>query len=434
MAQPVIEVERLSKRYQIGAIGASSIRDSLERWWDGFRGARSRPGDDTPGGSRASDPTEYWALRDATFSIFRGDVVGIVGNNGAGKSTILKLLSRITEPTYGRAVLRGRVASLLEVGTGFHPDLTGRDNVYMNGAILGMRIAEIDEKFDDIVDFAEIGRFIDTPVKRYSSGMYVRLAFAVAAHLQPEILLIDEVLAVGDAAFQKRCLGKMGDLARDGRTILFVSHNMAAVQALCKSTVWLERGSVKAIGDTRSVLASYMRPDSDGELPRGWKGEADSNRSDVSLEALELRTSNGDDPHFLTVASALKIVARYRRRNPALTLSLSLQVTNESGVCVFVSPSSSGIAACADGAPASLYESECQIPAHLLNEGTYSLTVHFVKNRSEVIRSYENLLRVVIHDDPSGRDGWYGTWAGIVRPRLEWKTFQVDDGQIEGET
>jgi len=223
--KPVIEIEKLSKLYRLGARGAGE---------------------------------DFWALRDVSFNVATGDVLGIVGRNGAGKSTLLKVLSRITQPTSGRARLRGRVASLLEVGTGFHPELSGRENIFLNGAILGMRRAEIARKFDEIVAFAEIEQFLDTPVKRYSSGMYVRLAFAVAAHLEPEILIVDEVLAVGDAAFQKRCLGKMTEVARGGRTILFVSHNMSAVQTLCGRAVLLEKGSVAAIGEPAEVLARYL--------------------------------------------------------------------------------------------------------------------------------------------------------------------------------
>ncbi|MEQ1862040.1 MAG: ABC transporter ATP-binding protein [Chthoniobacteraceae bacterium] len=243
MTKPIIEIDRISKLYRLGSIGAGSLRESVARWW---RGAGT------------ADPREFWALRDVSFEVAPGEVVGLVGHNGAGKSTLLKILSRVTEPTSGRAVLRGRAASLLEVGTGFHPDLTGRENIFLNGAILGMKRAEIARKFDDIVEFAEIGAFLDTPVKRYSSGMYVRLAFAVAAHLDPEILIIDEVLAVGDAAFQKKCLGKMQDVASGGRTVIFVSHNMASMQALCDRAVMLEEGRVAAQGATATVLARYL--------------------------------------------------------------------------------------------------------------------------------------------------------------------------------
>jgi lipopolysaccharide transport system ATP-binding protein len=252
MSDVAIRVDHLGKRYRLGEIGGfGSLGSRLGRLLggrrDGDAGHPARPTDD-----------EIWALRDVCLEVKRGEVVGIVGANGAGKSTLLKVLSRITEPTEGQALVYGRVGSLLEVGTGFHPELTGRDNIYLNAAILGMRKAEIDRKLDEIVAFAEIEKFLDTPVKRYSSGMYVRLAFAVAAQLEPEILLVDEVLSVGDASFQKRCLGKMGEVSRAGRTVLFVSHNMGAVKALTTSAVWLEKGRVRDRGDAVEVVNRYL--------------------------------------------------------------------------------------------------------------------------------------------------------------------------------
>ena len=254
MSDIAIRVENLSKLYHIGALQQrhDTLRDALVATVS----PRQRPNRSTN-----SDDTDLWALRDVSFEVKRGEVVGIIGRNGAGKSTLLKILSRITEPTSGRAEIHGRVGSLLEVGTGFHPELTGRENIYLNGAILGMRRAEIDRKFDEIVAFAEIEKFLDTPVKRYSSGMYVRLAFAVAAHLEPEILLVDEVLAVGDADFQKKCLGKMGDVARKGRTVLFVSHNMGAIAALCTTGVFLEAGSAALRGEAAQVVKAVRRWD-----------------------------------------------------------------------------------------------------------------------------------------------------------------------------
>jgi lipopolysaccharide transport system ATP-binding protein len=257
MSAPVLSVERLGKRYRLrhheDAAPYATLRDTIAgafaapfRW---VNGARLPP----------VTIDDFWALRDVSFDVAPGDVVGIIGRNGAGKSTLLKILSRITEPTAGRVTLRGRVASLLEVGTGFHPELTGRENIFLNGAILGMTRQEIRRNFDSIVSFAEVERFLDTPVKRYSSGMYVRLAFAVAAHLEPDILVIDEVLAVGDAEFQKKSLGKMHDVSRGGRTVLFVSHNMAAVQALCTRAIWLDRGQVAEAGATQPVIARYLQ-------------------------------------------------------------------------------------------------------------------------------------------------------------------------------
>jgi lipopolysaccharide transport system ATP-binding protein len=257
MAAPAVRVSGLGKQYRLGTDRA--VQDMLrDRIADGARGLARRLRRGWRSGAPRDDGSTIWALRDVSFDVAPGDVVGIIGGNGAGKSTLLKILSRITAPTTGRAEIRGRVASLLEVGTGFHPDLTGRENIFLNGAILGMRREEIHRKLDAIVTFAEVERFLDTAVRHYSSGMYVRLAFAVAAHLEPEILIVDEVLAVGDARFQKKCLGKIDAVARGGRTVLFVSHNMAAVQRLCTSALLLDRGQLVFRGDPRATVARYL--------------------------------------------------------------------------------------------------------------------------------------------------------------------------------
>lgn len=265
MSETAIKIEGLGKRYKIGTLKRhDTLRDQLvylvsKRFSRNGNGNHSLSRDLLASQAMPDSASDtFWALKDVSFDVKRGEVVGIIGRNGAGKSTLLKILSRITEPTAGYADINGRVGSLLEVGTGFHPELTGRENIYLNGSILGMKRAEITSKFDEIVAFAEVEKFIDTPVKHYSSGMYVRLAFAVAAHMETEILLVDEVLAVGDAAFQKRCLGKMGDVARHGRTVLFVSHNMAAVENLCKRALLLDRGKVRYVGDAKHCVTSYL--------------------------------------------------------------------------------------------------------------------------------------------------------------------------------
>lgn len=257
---PVISVEHVSKQYRLGAVGSGTIKDDLKRWWHRTTG-REDPfitvGEVNDKATRATG-NYVWALRDISFEVQRGEVLGIIGRNGAGKSTMLKILSRVAEPTTGRITIKGRVASLLEVGTGMHPELTGRENVYLNGAILGMNRREIDRKFDEIVAFSGVERFIDTPIKRYSSGMHVRLGFAVAAHLEPEILIVDEVLAVGDADFQKRCLGKMKDVSeKDGRAVIFVSHNVGAIQRLCTSCLLLHNGTFQFKADPRSAIDHY---------------------------------------------------------------------------------------------------------------------------------------------------------------------------------
>jgi lipopolysaccharide transport system ATP-binding protein len=253
MSRPIIEVENLSKRYRLGQFNAQTMREEVEQFFLRLRNKRAGKGDNFPAQS-----SEFWALKDVSFSVQPGEVIGIIGRNGAGKSTLLKILSRVTEPTVGNAYIRGRIASLLEVGTGFHPELTGRENIYLNGAILGMTQLEIRRKFDEIVDFSGVEKFLDTPVKRYSSGMYVRLAFAVAAHLEPEILVVDEVLAVGDTEFQKKCLGKMNQVAIGGRTVLFVSHNMNAIQALCGKAILLQDGQLISMSATAAVIDLYL--------------------------------------------------------------------------------------------------------------------------------------------------------------------------------
>ena len=277
----IIDIRNISKRYRLGSFGADSLREEINGWWRRVSGRGEEPV------TRGQD-SQFLALDDVSFSVEAGEVVGIIGKNGAGKTTLLRILSRITEPTAGEIELRGRVASLLEVGTGFHPELSGRENIFLNGAILGMRRAEIAAKLDEIVAFAEVERFLDTPVKRYSSGMHVRLGFAVAAHLEPDILVVDEVLAVGDAAFQKKCLGKMDDVAtKEGRTVLFVSHNMAAVQRLCRRCVLLHDGALASDGAPREIVGEYFRTIQPSGLADGSRVQGDTHQIRVTVRDRE---------------------------------------------------------------------------------------------------------------------------------------------------
>jgi lipopolysaccharide transport system ATP-binding protein len=338
MSDTVIQVEQLSKRYLIGHERAkgdglrhaveSAVRSPL-RWLRRRHQAIAR------------EQEEFWALQDVSFEIKQGEVVGIIGRNGAGKSTLLKILSRITEPTSGRIRIKGRVASLLEVGTGFHQELTGRENIFLNGAILGMSRVEIKRKFDEIVAFSEVEKFLDTPVKRYSSGMYVRLAFAVAAHLEPEILIVDEVLAVGDAQFQKKCLGKMQDVSNGGRTILFVSHNMAAVQRLCRRGIMLKKGRLVASGDTESVINAYVREcASNTDFPLEHFPER-SGSGAVRLTAFRLEDADGNTIDQVTSGSDFSFVFEFKCAHSAgsrnVNIGISLHQPDETAISVFYS-------------------------------------------------------------------------------------------------
>jgi lipopolysaccharide transport system ATP-binding protein len=318
MSKTVIQVENLSKAYQIGQIGTGTISRDIERFWTTKILGKDDPFlkiGESNDRSIKGESDIVWSLRDINFEINQGDAVGIIGKNGAGKSTLLKLLSRVTSPTTGEIKVKGRIASLLEVGTGFHPELSGRENIYLNGAILGMRKKEISRKLDEIIDFSGVERYIDTPVKRYSSGMYVRLAFAVAAHLESEILIVDEVLAVGDAEFQKKCLGKMGDISKgEGRTVLFVSHNMAAVKSLCQRGILLENGLIKSIGDINLVMNSYSMI-IDSKESKVFFDEKTKRSGSKNIEFLSLEISNQYDTLTQEYSIGDNLNVRYRIRN-----------------------------------------------------------------------------------------------------------------------
>ncbi|MDH3554784.1 MAG: polysaccharide ABC transporter ATP-binding protein [Deltaproteobacteria bacterium] len=333
MSNIAIKVEDLSKQYRIGAKqeGYRTLRDTVTHALvSPFRRAQKLLRGQAYGAAELDET--IWALKGVSCEIKRGEVVGIIGSNGAGKTTLLKILSRITEPTEGYAEIHGRVGSLLEVGTGFHPELTGRENVYLNGAILGMKKAEIERKFDEMVDFAEIEKFIDTPVKHYSSGMYVRLAFAVAAHLEPEILLVDEVLAVGDAAFQRKCLGKIGNVAKEGRTILFVSHNMVAVRNLCNRVIWLDKGTVHQSGASDEVSYAYLRESVKVESVKDARSFIASLPPDeiVQLEAVDIR-QDGETRELMKNGKPVEVEIRYRVLRRVHGLRVYFDILDEEG-------------------------------------------------------------------------------------------------------
>jgi lipopolysaccharide transport system ATP-binding protein len=364
-------------------------------------------------------------LKDVSFEVKRGEVVGIIGRNGAGKTTLLKILSRIVEPTEGRAEIHGRVGSLLEVGTGFHPELTGRENIYLNGAILGMKKAEIDRKFDEIVDFSGVEKFIDTPVKRYSSGMYVRLAFAVAAHLEPEILLIDEVLAVGDAEFQKKCLTKMGDVAEEGRTVLFVSHNMPAITRLCSRAVLLNEGRVEKTGPSHHVVSAYMNSGLGTMAAREWSKLDDAPGDDVvRLCAVRVETE-GQVGDVVDITQPTRIILEYQVMKPGVKLVPNLHFFNQESIRVFVSLDSDPN--WRDRArPIGRFVSIAWIPGNLLSEGILYVDAAISSLHPHVTHVYEkDVVAFQVVDKLSGdsaRGDYAGSMPGVMRPLLKWST------------
>ena len=427
MSDIAIRVENLSKQYHIGRKleKHGTLRDTLA---DVFMTPFRRAGKLLRGqatGAAELDET-IWALKGVSFEVKRGEVVGIIGRNGAGKSTLLKILSRITEPTEGYADVYGRVGSLLEVGTGFHQELTGRENIYLNGAILGMTRAEIDRKFDEIVSFAEVEKFIDTPVKHYSSGMGLRLGFAVAAHLEPEILLVDEVLAVGDARFQKRCLNKMQDVGQQGRTVLFVSHNMPAITRLCERTILLDEGRVIEDGPSHRVVSAYLNAGLGTTAAREWPNPAKAPGGEVArLRAVRVRTEDGRITDAVDIRRPVGVETEYDVLTSGYVLSPWYDFYNEEGLLVFS-------AVDLDPAwrrrprPTGRYVSTAWIPGNLLSEGTLfirvgaatmdPLIVQFVESDVVAFQVIDSL------DGDSARGDWADQWGGVVRPLLKWDT------------
>ncbi len=425
--KPIIKVEHIAKHYRIGVNQPAyqTLRDTIvETVRSPFR--RQRPEEDSS--------STVWALHDVSFEVARGEVIGIIGRNGAGKSTLLKILSRITEPTRGRAELYGRVGSLLEVGTGFHPELTGRENIFLNGVIMGMRRDEIERKFNEIVKFAEVSRFLDTPVKRYSSGMYVRLAFAVAAHLEPEILIVDEVLAVGDASFQRKCLDKMKDVSQHGRTVLFVSHNMSAVTRLCDRTILLDEGRVLDDGPSHRVVSTYLRSGLGTTAVREWPDRKKSPGNQIArLLSVRVLNEANKPSDAIDIRRPVGIEMEFEVLSPDRVLMPNFHFFNEEGINVF-------IAADHDAEwrrrprPVGRYVTTAWIPGNFLAEGTIIVGVALSTFEPTVIHFYERdavAFQVIdTLDGDSARGDYTGPMPGIVRPLLEWRT-QFFPGEVE---
>ena len=418
--KPVIRAEQLGKLYRIGLAPQryQTLSENITR----FLGAplRAIRRIQAP---RSDSADTIWALRDVSFEVEKGQVLGIVGRNGAGKSTLLKLLSRITEPTEGTLTIRGRVGSLLEVGTGFHPELTGRENIFLNGAILGMKHAEIARNFDEIVAFSEVEQFIDTPVKRYSSGMYLRLAFAVAAHLEPEILVVDEVLAVGDAEFQRKCLGKMGDVAEEGRTVLFVSHNMSAILRLTRETIILEKGRMVLRAPSPEAVDYYLAAGHTSSGERFWEeDEVPSSAAPFRPVALRLLDNRHQIVDSIRSTEPFNIEMEYCLDVPVTGLRIGFYLNTTRAESVFTSfdTDDPGMFEKYTNRPAGRYVSRCTIPPDMLNSGRYSLGVN--ASSYQIRRYFQDEDALGFNVDSTGAPGmhWSEPRDGVVRPRLQW--------------
>ncbi len=420
-----IKVENLSKAYQLGEIGTGTISRDLERWFARIRGKEDpflKIGETNDRAIRGMSDV-VWSLKDINLEIQQGDAVGIIGKNGAGKSTLLKILSRVTAPTTGTIKVKGRIASLLEVGTGFHPELTGRENIFLNGAILGMRKKEIARKFDEIVDFAGVERYIDTPVKRYSSGMYVRLAFAVAAYLESEILIVDEVLAVGDAEFQKKCLGKMDDVSRgEGKTVLFVSHNMTAVNSLCNKCIYFKNGKLLDSGITRNIIQLYLSTETETISEQNW----DNITNDGVVYILSARLINKSHRHIeaAQLDEEIGIECVYEVKEVGYNPVANIHVFNIKGEHVFVSHENVSALLSKSGA----FKSIMWIPGNLLNDGRYIVGIAVSTHIPEKVHFFvpDALIFDVLENMDTRSVDYRSKIPGIIRPKLLWQTTKID--------
>lgn len=421
-----IEFENVSKQYRLGLVSTGTIANDLNRWWTMNILRKEDPYlkiGETNDRSKKGESDYVWALKDINFNVEQGDVVGIIGKNGAGKSTLLKLLSRVTTPTTGEIRVRGRIASLLEVGTGFHSEMTGRENIYLNGAIMGMTKAEVSRKLDEIVDFSGCERYIDTPVKRYSSGMTVRLGFAVAAHLEPEILVVDEVLAVGDAEFQKKAIGKMKDISKGGgRTVLFVSHNMAAVKSLCKKGVLLENGMVKETGDVDTIVGHYLKGNNEVANHKYW-AEPEIKKEGFELLEIGVRKQGADYAENIRVDDNVEVFVKYRVTQRYDQLHLTYHFKNEQGQKIF---SCSGGTRCYPlEHDEGVYEQTMQIPANFLNWGNYFIDLFVVKDRSKAFIIEDDIVSFTLGNRNQALGTWMGREPGDVTPKFDFQETKI---------
>ncbi|MCX6907825.1 MAG: polysaccharide ABC transporter ATP-binding protein [Verrucomicrobia bacterium] len=425
MSHPAIQITGLGKRYRYGGAAplSTSLRADISDWAKGFfrQNMKGHPTlREVHEQHVSASPDYFWALKDISLDIQQGEVVGIIGRNGAGKSTLLKILSRITPPTTGKIEYHGHIASLLEVGTGFHRELTGRENIFLNGSILGMKRAEIARKFDEIVAFAEVEKFIDTPVKFYSSGMYVRLAFAVAAHLEPEILIVDEVLAVGDASFQKKCLGKMGDVSRGGRTVLFVSHNMVAVQSLCQRAILLHEGVLLRDANAGSVVAHYLQNICAVVKPQEWRTPELAPGNDlIRIKRVSALPADPVDNGLITMQTPVRVETDYWVLASGRTYHLTFHLVNDQGVTVLTTgcrPVRSELG---------LRRVVCELPGDLLNSGGYSLKLLIVEDETRVTWEQDGIATFSVADLAEREQAYMGREPGVVQPPISWTTHPI---------
>ncbi len=428
----VIKAENISKKYIIGHRQQEqylTLRDTIAHKFKDIGNRLIHPLVASSGQPLMdlSSTEEFWALKEISFEIKQGERVGIIGRNGAGKTTLLKILSGITEPTKGRVSIRGRVASLLEVGTGFHPELTGRENIYLNGAVLGMSKAETKKKFDAIVAFAEVEKFLDTPVKRYSSGMYVRLAFAVAAHLEPEVLLVDEVLAVGDRVFQEKCLNTMGNIAGRGRTVLFVSHNMTAVTTLCQRGILLDAGAIATEGPMQEVAKAYLNTGYSAIAQKSWSEKESPGNRLFKLVSVALKNEKGQLVNEINISEEAIIEIEYEVLKEGSRVQISLVLFDANGYCVFGSLSNTK-ENIYYGKPLhrGRYVSTCRMFGNLLNDGRYHVSVIGASDYWQDSFRIDHVISFDALDDGILKKDYSGNYGGVVRPKLTWTTIFLE--------
>ncbi len=424
--RPAITVSNISKSFFLGGMRqpVTDLRETLGRF---FKGKKVKESSQI-----------FHALDNVSFKVEQGEVLGVVGTNGAGKSTLFKILSRITEPSSGRAEIYGRLGTLLEVGTGFHPDLNGRENIYLSGAVLGMRIYEINDCFDSIVDFSGVSRFIDTPVKFYSSGMYVRLAFAVAAHLRTDVLLLDEVLAVGDYEFQRKCMNRMQEIRNEGRTIVFVSHSMANIAAVCQRAILLRKGTVAKEGSAQDVIQEYLHSSVSAAAEATWPAGGQPGNHSFHVQAVRIRQKgqNGAGRAELNLISPIEVEIEYEILNESLPLLCGIRLKDINGATVLTSTNHEALTSKVDRLSQKplvpgRYQTVCELPAFFLNDGLYSISLMFLQPFFKVELNLEDVLTFFLHDTSEVRKHYLGPWSGSVRPLLDWDTKLLSTAELK---